>query len=232
MLRFRVRVALLATLAVSTFTLTSGSPGEAERIRGGPLSSLEDDAARIVSILRGAGDNKARLRSVDRVLTAVFDLPEMARLALVDQSPAMTASEHRESVALLTAVFSGIVHRFAAIIAFTNGAAAGVELAAESLDGDRGSVFGQLLTKRAVPITAQLRRDAGRWRVYDLSVDGIGMVASYRAQVAAITLRAALPGLTRQLEAKRDELASELMLMPMAPGTFAPFTDATASSAP
>ena len=232
MLRTRDRFVSLFIVAVVTLALTSGGPAYAERIPGGPLAALHDQTEKIVSILRTADADQVRVASVDRELGTLFDLPEMARLALVEQSPAMTASEYRDSVALLTAVFSGIVHRFAAVIAFTHGSGAGLELVGESLDGNRGTVHGYLFIKRPVPITARLHRRGDRWRVYDLTVDGIGMVASYRAQVAAITSRAAFSGLARHLEAKRDALVSEPLFPPPVRSLATSLTDGTTYSAP
>jgi ABC-type transporter MlaC component len=54
-----------------------------------------------------------------------------------------------------------------------------------------------------VPVVCGLRRSAdGRWRVVDVSVDGAGLLGSYRAQFARLIERGGVGHLLERLEAK------------------------------
>jgi len=52
----------------------------------------------------------------------------------------------------------------------------------------------------AVPIDYYLHIRDGKWKVYDVIIDGIGLVTNYRSQFEAILLRSSFDDLLRQLK--------------------------------
>ena len=55
-----------------------------------------------------------------------------------------------------------------------------------------------------VPIDYYLRLKDGKWKVYDVSIEGIGLVTNYRCQFEAILMRKSFDDLLRQLKDKID----------------------------
>ena len=45
----------------------------------------------------------------------------------------------------------------------------------------------------------------GRWAVYDVSIEGIGLIGIYRTQFNAVIQRSGYPDLVAKLKAKQDE---------------------------
>lgn len=54
----------------------------------------------------------------------------------------------------------------------------------------------------AIPIDYSLEKIEGTWKVYDLSIDGVSMVASYRGQFAAIVKQSGINGVIQKLAEK------------------------------
>jgi len=62
--------------------------------------------------------------------------------------------------------------------------------------------------KDPLPITFMLERRGQDWMVYDVAVDGVGMVANYRAQFDHVIKRQGLKQLLDDLRAKQKQLAA------------------------
>jgi len=45
----------------------------------------------------------------------------------------------------------------------------------------------------------------GRWRVFDVNIEGVSLVANYRTQFNAIIVRSSYQDLVTKLKAKQDE---------------------------
>ncbi len=59
-----------------------------------------------------------------------------------------------------------------------------------------------------LPVVYHLQKEHGKWLVYDLSVDGISLVQSYKAQFAGIIQQSKLDGLLTTLEKHNATLAT------------------------
>jgi phospholipid transport system substrate-binding protein len=47
-----------------------------------------------------------------------------------------------------------------------------------------------------------MHKESGSWKVYDLVIDNVSMISSYRGQFRATIARSGIDGLIRELEAK------------------------------
>jgi phospholipid transport system substrate-binding protein len=56
-----------------------------------------------------------------------------------------------------------------------------------------------------IPIDYYLRLEGGNWKVYDVVIDGLGLVANYRDQFNSILATTSFEGLLRQLEARNTQ---------------------------
>ena len=70
----------------------------------------------------------------------------------------------------------------------------------EVVDGSFASVRSKIITRRAeVAIEYRLRQRDGRWRVYDVLMDGVSFVATYRSEFERIIQQSSWSGLMDKL---------------------------------
>jgi phospholipid transport system substrate-binding protein len=143
----------------------SASPGE----RGGVISA-------IASVRR-----RAQIRAVADEL---FDFEEVSRRALSVHWAARTPQERTEFVGLFTDLlernYLGKVEGYAG---------EKIVYPAEKIDGDFAIVRSRIVPRSRKDVRARetgleyrmLRRD-GRWKVYDVIIDGVSFVSTYRSQ--------------------------------------------------
>ena len=82
-----------------------------------------------------------------------------------------------------------------------------VVYAGDSVDGPLAIVKTRLVTRQGteVPVEYRMLLQGDRWRAYDVTIEGVSLVANYRAQFNAIIQRAGYPDLVGKLKAKQDE---------------------------
>ncbi len=61
----------------------------------------------------------------------------------------------------------------------------------------------------SIPIAYRLHNKTGDWKVFDISVDGVSLIKTYRASFAAAIKNDGLPALIRSLEAKNQQFAAK-----------------------
>jgi phospholipid transport system substrate-binding protein len=131
----------------------------------------------------------------------IFDFTEITRRSLGRHWQAATPAEREELVLLFTALlersYVGRVEQF-------NGER--LAIAAESLDGELATVRTRLVSKSgtATAVDYRLHRVGDRWMAYDVSVEGVSLVANYRAQFNRIIQASSAQGLVQRLRAKQE----------------------------
>ncbi len=60
---------------------------------------------------------------------------------------------------------------------------------------------------RSIPIDYRLDRRGGRWRIYDVSVDGVSLVTTYRGSFASEIQRIGMGGLLNKLRRRNQQLS-------------------------
>jgi phospholipid transport system substrate-binding protein len=61
----------------------------------------------------------------------------------------------------------------------------------------------------SIPIVYRLHNKTGEWKVFDVSVDGVSLVKTYRASFAAAIKNDGLPALIQSLETKNQRYAAQ-----------------------
>lgn len=61
----------------------------------------------------------------------------------------------------------------------------------------------------SIPIVYRLHNKTGDWKVFDVSVDGVSLIKTYRASFAAAIKNDGLPALIQNLEAKNQQFAAK-----------------------
>ena len=151
---------------------------------GAPTDQLREGVDRVFKILRDpqmAGDAMAAQRR-SAILTAagsIFDFGEMAKRSLGQHWTARTPAERTQFVTLFTDL---IQHSY--ISKVDQHSKAKMTFRGETIDGDFAAVRTTIPLSNGseMPLEYRMQNTADRWRVYDISIDGISLVSNYRAQ--------------------------------------------------
>ncbi|MBI1845546.1 MAG: ABC transporter substrate-binding protein [Candidatus Rokubacteria bacterium] len=194
--------AALALLMLAAVSVGSGTPREVVQASVGRVLTAAQEAR--VTSTEGAparGEARAELR---RVSTDLFDFNEMSRRALPRQWPRLGAGERKEFVDLFTDLLAR------AYLGRIEGyAGERIAYLGETIDGSFAAVRSRITSRRNTETGLEYRLHLvdGRWRVYDVVVDGVSLVATYRDQFTRVMQAASWGGLLdalrrRQLESR------------------------------
>ena len=198
---------LVAALAIALVSIT-GSPGAAT---AGPateaLRPAVDRVLRILSdeSLKGPAQAPARRRALREVMEGVIDFPEAARRALALHWQARSEAERAEFVAL----FKDLV-TYSYIVTMEAYAGQTVAFAGETESDGIVMVHTKVEARQGPPASLEYRmhQREGRWLVYDVTVEGVSLVANYRAQFNTIVRSSSYAELLRRIRARVAELTA------------------------
>jgi phospholipid transport system substrate-binding protein len=149
-----------------------------------PRGRVQDAVDRVVAVLREPGlDRDTRWQRIPAVIDAGFDFRTMSQSVLATQWRKATPEERDQ----FTRYFSRYIEQ---VYREQIEAYAGQEIVygRELVQGDRASVELEIRTATtAIPVTFRLRSDNGNWLAYDVIIEGVSLVASYRGTFAAIS---------------------------------------------
>ena len=179
---------LVALLLVAA-TTASASPREVVQRSVGRALEVIDASGHASPSERGgvlgAFSSVRRRAQIRTIAEELFDFEEVARRALSVHWAARTAAERSEFIAL----FTDLLER-AYIGRIESYAGEKIVYPAEKIDGDFAIVRSRIVPKRrTVDARVQetgleyrmLKKD-GRWKVYDVLIDGVSFVSTYRSQ--------------------------------------------------
>jgi len=164
----------------------------------GPREAVESAIVRVMNVFQDGEvrDPRAEIRKIARQL---FDFDEMTRRTLSRHWAARTAEEQTEFAALFTDLLERSyltrIEGFAGEkLAFTG----------EAIDGNYATVRSRVTSPRRTETALEYRlhvRD-GRWRVYDVLIDGVSFVSTYRSQFDRIITAESYGALVDKLRRK------------------------------
>jgi phospholipid transport system substrate-binding protein len=151
---------------------------------GSPTDQLRAGIDRVFQILgdpqlEGDAQLKQRRTAIVTVANEIFDFGEMAKQSLGQFWAQRTLAERGEFVHLFTRV---VQHSYISNV--DQRGVGKMTVQGEVVDGEYAVVRTKLplSSGRVIPIDYRMHSTDDRWRVYDLSVEGISLVANYRAQ--------------------------------------------------
>ena len=140
-----------------------------------------------------------RRADIRKVAENLFDFQEMSRRALGPAWDTVSPAEQEEFVHLFTNL---VANAYMGKIEQYTGEP--ITYQDERVDGDEASVRSRVVTPKgsAVGIEYRLYRTADRWAVYDVNVDGVSLVGSYKAQFNRLLQRGSFAEMLKQLRQK------------------------------
>jgi phospholipid transport system substrate-binding protein len=183
-------------------TATAGEPTDLVRQTTDQVLKILEDPS-----LQGPDKQAERQDRLRQVAGQAFDWTEMARRALATHWRERTPEQQQEFVRL----FRDLVERtYLNRLETATQEKLDIQYVGEQVEGSRTVVKTNVLTKRnqQVPIEYRLQKVDGRWRIYDVLVEGISLVNNYRSQFNQIISSSSYDELVRKMKSRQgDELS-------------------------
>jgi phospholipid transport system substrate-binding protein len=181
-----------------------------------PRDVIQTAVTRVVAVLDGAEPDRSdraergvpnteRARAeIRRIAADLFDFEDMAKRTLSRHWAGRTRAEQAEFVSL----FTDLLERsyISKIEAY---AGEKIVYVGETVDGEYAMVRSKIVSPRRRQDTVLNYRLAlrdGRWRVYDVLVDGVSFVSTYRGEFNRFIAGSSYRGLVEALRAKRLQI--------------------------
>ena len=182
----------------------------------GPRDVVQAAVARVaLAIQRVNGDGDAsptrplgaeqRRVEIRRAAADLFDFDEMARRALSRHWAARSPEERSEFVRLFTDLLE---RTYIGRIEAYSGEK--IVYVGEHIDGPFATVRSRVINRRNIetPLDYRLHLRDGRWRVYDVMIDNVSFVSTYRSEFARIVQRESYAGLRNRLKRQPGDPAA------------------------
>ncbi len=177
----------------------------------GPQDRIRSTADALIAILEDPEMTQAeRYERITTLVKAGFHFPAMSRVVLgVHWRRAEPAQ--RERFIELFAEFLEASYRERIETYMDEYTNEEVRYLSERIEGDRAEVETAILTKNAeIPVVYRLLREAGEWRVYDVVIEGVSLVRTYRSTFGEIARSEGIDGLLERLQEKVRDLEETL----------------------
>ncbi len=179
----------------------------APALAGSPTDQLREYSDQVIKVLDDPSlRGQDRRAAVRKIANQIFDLAETAKRALARHWAARTPAEREE----FTQLFADLLERtYIARIDQYGGER--LRYVGETLDGDHATVRAKVVTKKGteVPVESRMLRRGEQWLIYDVLIENVSLIASYRAQFDKIVRTTSYEELVRRLKSKRDEFLNE-----------------------
>ena len=167
-----------------------------------PLTRVKQLVAQVLSIVK---DKQKKLRELG---AANFDFNEMSRLAIGKSWRSLSANQRQRFVPVFTSFLED-----AYLNKVQNYSGQEIQIIkAYVTDKDYAQVSGGIVHQGSEPIglSFSLKRESGAWKIYDVAVDNVSTLDSYRTEFQRIVGEKGFDELMAQIQRRDRELASTL----------------------
>ncbi len=143
--------------------------------------------------------SERRRADIRRAADTLFDFPDMSRRALgrhwTDRTPAEREEFTRLFTDLIARTYIGKIDRYAG---------ESIAYVGERVDGEEASVRSQVVTAKGsqIPVEYRLHRVNDEWTAYDVLIENVSLVGTYRSQFDRIIKAESFANLLRRLREK------------------------------
>src|SRR5262249_20014612 len=203
------------------------------------LQGLFGSATAILATVDPMGRLDEPRRAIRELVDQVFDYEEAAELVLGPAWQARTPEQRTEFVRL----FADFLERgFVAMIGSKASVSSGVSVqyVGESVDGQSAGVSTTVLTVSGgeMPVDYSMVEGQGRWLVRDVIIEGVSLIANYRAQFARVIRASSYAALIAKMRGDTDDAPRDrkwvvtVETTPVAPTPLVPHLASSAVVAP
>lgn len=195
------RLALLLPLLLSFFLLT---PAAAQEL--GPEEMVKKLTADVLEAIKSdkqlqAGDKRKALQLAEQKIIPHLDFRESAQLAMGKSWNTATAAQQAQITvefrSMLTRIYSNAIDVY-------RGQTMRVLPLRQPPGSTEVTVRNQYLRegRPPVPVEYAMKKTPEGWKIYDISVEGVSLVLTYRAEFESITRVSGIDGLLKRLAEK------------------------------
>jgi phospholipid transport system substrate-binding protein len=191
------------SIGAFVLTLMLESPAPPGAWAGVPTDQLRGFVDKVLKLVGDPAAKREPLRerraSLRRIADDIFDWEETAKRSLGTHWQQRTSAEREEFVGL----FADLLDRsYMSKIELYDGEKIGY--VGDTIDGDQAIVRTKLVKQGSEMGVnyKMLRRDGERWKVYDVEIEGVSLIANYRTQFNNLLRRSSYPEVVRVLKAK------------------------------
>ena len=155
---------------------------------GAPLESVKADVNRVLDILRdpalkGETGQKAKKEKISALSNEMFDFTELSKRSLGQHWNKLSSGQQKEFVTLFKSLLEDAYAD--KVTAYTDEKMTfGKEI---SLSEKTVEVQTTVIAKTStVPINYRVIEEDGRWKVYDVVIEGVSLISNYRTQFREI----------------------------------------------
>ena len=187
------------TLRALTLTAILALVTAGTAVAGEPTDQVRRSVDEVLKIVQSQPDGPARRTAVRQAANRLFDFEETAKRAMGPHWQQRTPTEREEFVRLfsdlLEAAYVGKIDLYQG---------EKITYVGETVDGDQATVKTRIVTKQGneVPVDYRLLREMDGWRVYDVIIEGVSLVANYRTQFNKIIQTSSYDDLVKRMRAK------------------------------
>jgi phospholipid transport system substrate-binding protein len=196
MTRTLVGLAIMLALAVTRDAVAGPPTDQLRQSVDLVLRTLSDPE------LKRTAKTAERRAAIRKIANDIFDFTEISQRSLGRHWPARTPAEREEFVRL----FGDLLEQ-SYISKIESYSDEKIRFTVEVIDGDQAVVKTRIVTRQGTEIPVDYRTflKGGRWRAYDVNIEGVSLVGNYRTQFNTVILRAGYPDLVAKLRAKQNE---------------------------
>ena len=190
-----------AATVLGVFLLASVSPASA----GVPTDQLKGSIEQVIKVLddpASKADPEKRRTAVRQAAQQIFDFSEAAKRSLGRHWQGLSDKDRQE----FTGLFTDLLER-AYIGKIEQYSGERITYSGDSVAGDIATVKTKFTTKKGteIPVDYRMMQKGDRWLVYDVSVEGLSLIANYRGQFNKIIETSSYAELVNRMKAKSDE---------------------------
>jgi phospholipid transport system substrate-binding protein len=204
-LPFSVLAVLVSTSAAAT---TSAAPTSPKPWMQGVVDRGTELAKRKVEP-NTPGEAKWR-EETKALIDDTLDWPELTQQALGKQWEKLSAAEQKQFSAALREMIEASYQSKLGL--FSKGASkkpaqVKIEWLEEKLEGDNAAVTMKVKTdKNVAGLELKAKHKDGRWRIWDVAIDEVSTVRTYRTQFGKIISKDGFPALMARIKAKVEDI--------------------------
>lgn len=201
---FQFSLKLSSALSLLLFGLAVMTPpAHSEQ---GPMAQLEQTVNQVIEILKAdsvrGDEQKKQLTSLVRER---FDFGTMSQYVLGPQWRKTSPADREQFIALFKDLLE---ENYLGKIESYNDEK--VSFISEHIDGERAQVQSDVMTGSTdIPIEYRLLKSEQGWRVYDVIIEGVSLVRTYRDNYREIVLKDGMAGLLERMKAKLSEIQQQ-----------------------
>jgi len=180
----------------------------APAVAGEPTDQLKSSIEQVIKVLedpalRSEASTQKRRAAIRVVAGETFDFGEAAKRSLGKHWQALSEQEREE----FTGLFADLLERgYIARIEEYSGEK--IVYAGDIIDAGAATVKTKFTMKNGteIPVDYRMLRKGERWRVYDVSVEGLSLVGNYRGQFNKIIETSSYQDLVKKMKTRSEGL--------------------------